>query len=822
MRINYFQNFKRSILVLGLSFFAILSSACIGNESRDKAPFLMGTMTHFGGHRKGRVTLNMDLVMQAGFNTIRESACWEQWEKEKGVYEIPQMFKDYLDTCYSNGITPLIIFNHGNALYTPGFPQTPDTIKGYTDFAAFLVRYMKGRPVIYQIWNEWFGGCAMAAFKGKGNNAENYFNLLESTYKRIKSIDPNAVVLSNSFCMGLEVVESVLKLKMLHYCDGVAINLYEANAENWVARIKKLDLLLKKYNHGKSFPIYATETGWSIQTTTSINTETSAAENTARLFLLAKTLPAMKGVWYYDFQDDGFDRTDKECNFGLIKADYTPKDSFSCVKSINQLMLNGDFEKRIELEYPDIYALKYKLPDSKTAIAFWTSTKDQEYQLILRRDPAIGSSVELFFAGQSSIIRQWGMQNWAAGKEWKNYDPTALVISIKNRPLILKGNLRGLKISKVIPGYLPLSTQFQTTIKIFQKEKQPLFYNFGINNHYTMINDSPEYSTKDLDASLSAQWDNSNLYVYVNVSDNKFCPKFNGDRIEFSLSNAKEINHHPKTYSVYLKTNTAIINRRLQKEKWEKTSEITATIICKPNNLFSYYVKIPASTLGLDQFQKNTMVLFSLNVYDNDGSQTKGFLHCGNSINIKDSTNLNAAFLLNKGSTKTTATERIEPGWKLPLTDWHLDLKNVTTNFCFGNLHLSHDLSKTPALHFKFKFMNNAVYASIYHELKKPSVPHKIYFNILTKDIYEIGVRLTDETGQIFQYLVPINAATLWSPHCIEIGKTKFQTYWGGANDQTWHGNLKTINFFTSRNRVIHKNNSGEWYLSDVVIAEKR
>ncbi|MCU0522188.1 MAG: hypothetical protein MUF84_16030 [Anaerolineae bacterium] len=78
----------------------------------------------------------------------------------------------------------------------------PDDVADFVDFAAAVVERYQGRVGFYQIWNE------PNVYPEWGNepvSPEAYTDLLCRTYRRIKAIDPDAVVISGAMAQTMEL-----------------------------------------------------------------------------------------------------------------------------------------------------------------------------------------------------------------------------------------------------------------------------------------------------------------------------------------------------------------------------------------------------------------------------------------------------------------------------------------------------------------------------------------------------------------------------------------------------------------------------------------
>ena len=79
---------------------------------------------------------------------------------------------------------------------------------------------------------------------------------------------------------------------------------------------------------GGKLDLWITEYGWFTSPVTYEHPDWIQAAYLARSYLLVRRFPVAKTLFWYDFQDDGASAADKENNFGLIRANYSPKPAY--------------------------------------------------------------------------------------------------------------------------------------------------------------------------------------------------------------------------------------------------------------------------------------------------------------------------------------------------------------------------------------------------------------------------------------------------------------------------------------------------------------
>lgn len=138
---------------------------------------------------------DMQVVRDAGFTWVKVGFGWRDIEGAgKGIFDwsrtdmIVNMANDI-------GVKLLIRIDHQPAWAGGGFPLNgpPDNLQDLADFLGALVSRYKGRIQAYQIWNEPNLG---REWGGQTPDPAAFARLLATAYQAIKSLDPDALVIS--------------------------------------------------------------------------------------------------------------------------------------------------------------------------------------------------------------------------------------------------------------------------------------------------------------------------------------------------------------------------------------------------------------------------------------------------------------------------------------------------------------------------------------------------------------------------------------------------------------------------------------------------
>lgn len=231
------------------------------HASADSAASPFGAMTHFA---QGMSPELLPALKQIGIESIRDEHYWAEVEREKGRYAFPEKSDAYMAACRAAGVNPLVALTFGNAHYD--HVEGPSTAEGFTGYANYgrsvLKRY--GDQVRWvEIWNEYNGSWAPpSARKDLASRVDTYTDMLKVAYRRIKAERPDVQVLGGAAVLiPLPYFEGIFKKGGLDHMDGIVIHPYRTAPEGVDAEVAALNDLVRRYNQGKTKPIWVTETG---------------------------------------------------------------------------------------------------------------------------------------------------------------------------------------------------------------------------------------------------------------------------------------------------------------------------------------------------------------------------------------------------------------------------------------------------------------------------------------------------------------------------------------------------------------------------------
>ena len=238
------------------------------------------------------VERSMDMIAAAGIGYVRQIFGWFDIEPlEKGVYVTRfgnsswEKFDRIVDLAAERNVEIVARLEKPPAWAREGQPDIdsipagpPNEIGDWVDYVAAVVTRYQGKIRYYQLWNE---PNLEGEWGGQPIDAAGYLELLESGYRTIKSIDPDAVVLLAGLAptdqRGPDNVSELIYLQDLYdlgggeYFDivtamvyGYGYSPYDRRVEfprNNFSRVIQVREIMER-NEDSAKPVWAVEYGW--------------------------------------------------------------------------------------------------------------------------------------------------------------------------------------------------------------------------------------------------------------------------------------------------------------------------------------------------------------------------------------------------------------------------------------------------------------------------------------------------------------------------------------------------------------------------------
>lgn len=345
----------------------------VGETDLETNPF--GACLHYA-QRKGRVPLNYELLRRAGGRWARDEYAWGLVEPQRGVYQFPDYNDRYFREAMAHGVRPLMILDYGNPNYDDGNAPTSDEAQSaFAEYAYQMVSRYKDVCKHWEVYNE-----PNIGFWRPKPDAVAYTRLLKLTYAAIKRADPDATVVG--ICTAgtdLAYIETVLKEGGGQFMDALSVHPYRyprsPEESGFVDELQRLHELMDRYGIG-DMPVWITEIGWPNHVAPNGSSEEHSANCLVRMVCLARALPFMGPIIWYDFQNDGLNPGYNEDNFGLVRLDFSPKRPYVAAAMMARAIAAKRFVRTLDLA-PPIYGQEYAAGAERTLV-LWSTPAESE------------------------------------------------------------------------------------------------------------------------------------------------------------------------------------------------------------------------------------------------------------------------------------------------------------------------------------------------------------------------------------------------------------------------------------------------------------
>ena len=343
-------------------------------------PEPFGVNIHFTQPETGE----LELLDAVGFGFVRMDLFWHQVEYEcPGCYDF-SAYDQLVALLSERGIRIIFILDYGNLLYGGG--DAHHHAEGRAAFARFAARAAhryQGRGIIWEIWNEpnldkfWHGPA----------DPHSYALLAQESISAIRRVDPTALIVGPATAgFPWEYLQALAAAGLYTQLDAVTVHPYRfEEPESAWGDYARLRTILDRASPTRKIPIIAGE--WGYATVAGGISEQQQAAYLTRQYLSHLAADVELSVWY-DWRNDGLSPEDPEHNFGLVRADLTPKISYQAVQTLVSALSGYRFQRRIPLANPSDYLLLFRNHE-QTALAAWTT--GEPHTIIL---PALCDSVE--------------------------------------------------------------------------------------------------------------------------------------------------------------------------------------------------------------------------------------------------------------------------------------------------------------------------------------------------------------------------------------------------------------------------------------------
>lgn len=357
--------------------FCVLSD----EDFTDDEGSFFGVNAHMNWQQYGWKPELINLAAAAGVKSVRVDYSWGGVEKEKGKYTFNN--PEYLEYVRQHNMKVNIASGYNNSLYDGGaVPYSDTAAQAFADYQAAVIEHVGSAAAELDVYNEFYGGFGHLYGGGPARSQSGYYmRLLSKTYDTVKARFPQVKVLATAttgsgYCGEENWYENLLKAGAGQKMDGIFPHSYYTTAppEELVDTTADFYETLNKKYGAETAEVYITETGAS--TYTGGVTEEEAARRLVRLNVLWMSRGVKKAYWY-DLMDDGLSASDRENNFGLLRAwnsskgAYTPKPAYVALGVMARRLRHAEFTA-LEKPSDGVYIGRFEKDGKKLAIAWAT------------------------------------------------------------------------------------------------------------------------------------------------------------------------------------------------------------------------------------------------------------------------------------------------------------------------------------------------------------------------------------------------------------------------------------------------------------------
>jgi hypothetical protein len=349
-------------------------------------PFIVGVGTH-SMNNAGQSLRSLDLASQAGVTSVRDDAFWSTAEPAPNQLRIIPQWRAWLSTAKGLNMSPVMILGYGVPFTGGAKPRTPKVKIPYLNYVDYITRQL-GNPVkFYEVWNEWdLDGATDPRL------TEDYVALVRDAAPIIRKNNPQAKVLAGAVTSaGIRggFVDRMVAAGVLKYADGLSLHPYvhcagagDNTPEGWIGWMRDLDRSIST-QAGRPVPLYLTEMSWPSHTGHCGFSVKRQAAYLARAYFLIRTLPNVKGMWWYDLINDGESRSQQEHNFGLLNVDLSAKPAYSVLKAISPYLHDFNYDASTSQQSGGVYTLAFNR-GSERIIVGWVTGAERDVNISVR------------------------------------------------------------------------------------------------------------------------------------------------------------------------------------------------------------------------------------------------------------------------------------------------------------------------------------------------------------------------------------------------------------------------------------------------------
>ncbi len=360
----------------------------------------LGICMHYALSEAGKwgndPTLLLDLFDKAGIGYIRDNFNLNSFAtlptgSSNFVYAMPNLWQDYITKITARGMQLLPIAEGA----VPGFDENPVyTQEAQAVFAANAAMFAKELEALGVHGFELFNEYNLAATRIPPENAigdayyakaDYYAELLNQVYTAVKAVCPTFTLVGgatsdiptdwlNVMFQGIQNRQNSSNGQLM---DVLSVHPYvdspDSSLGDYLETANTLAL-----DYGLSYPLWATEYGWTTSGQTAVSEETQAV-NLVQYYVIGKAHNALEKAFIYSYKDGAVDATSKGSGFGIVHAyDKTlldvpcnAKPSYLAISNMNLLLANAVHSEVVEENAGGVSVYRFSMENGDTVYAFW-------------------------------------------------------------------------------------------------------------------------------------------------------------------------------------------------------------------------------------------------------------------------------------------------------------------------------------------------------------------------------------------------------------------------------------------------------------------
>lgn len=368
----------RSMAALLASALAWLPTAHAQPQTQPEPEFILGITTHLMNIERP-LKEPLKLAAEAGFNSLKDDILWSSAERTPHHLRIPDQWRRYLAEAETLNMSRLAILGYSTWFHQNAKPRTPMVTGPFLKYVDYVSQQLGNRVDFYEIWNEWD-----LQAPGDRQLALDYAALVHKTVpvirnNTLKAPGTPARILAGAVTpdgMQYGFADHLIDSGALDLVDGLSVHPYAHCAANdgntpeaWMRWMSGYEQHIRS-KAGRDVPIYLTEVGWPSHQGACGKSEVTQALYMTRIWFLARSIPNIKGMWWYDLYNDGPDRFDQENNFGVLNEDLSPKPAYTMMKAIAPVVRDYRYDAQASTLTDQLYQLYFSKGEERVLVAW--------------------------------------------------------------------------------------------------------------------------------------------------------------------------------------------------------------------------------------------------------------------------------------------------------------------------------------------------------------------------------------------------------------------------------------------------------------------